>query len=163
MKIIINDEAFLNKGFSISTDKTLLDFDMIYNYLDKESYWAKGIPVERLKNAIEHSICFGVYHHKKQIGFARVITDQATFAYIADVFILSEYRKQGLSKWLIQTIRNYPLLQGLRRWSLATADAHGLYSQFDFVSISNADRWMEILTPYQAQKKDDDELKKANF
>ncbi|HTK20887.1 MAG TPA: GNAT family N-acetyltransferase [Mucilaginibacter sp.] len=163
MKTIMNDEVFLEKGFLISTDKTLLDLGVIYNYLDKESYWAKGIAVERLKTAIEHSICFGVYHHKKQIGFARVITDQATFAYIADVFILSEYRKQGLSKWLIQTIRTYPVLQGLRRWMLATADAHGLYSQFDFAAITNADRWMEIFTPYQILKKDEDEPKEADI
>ncbi|WP_255547532.1 GNAT family N-acetyltransferase [Mucilaginibacter sp. dw_454] len=93
MKVIMNDQAFLDKGFLVSTDKSLLDFNVIYSYLDKESYWAKGIPVEKLKKAIEHSICFGVYHDKKQIGFARAITDQAVFAYIADVFILPEFRK----------------------------------------------------------------------
>lgn len=163
MKTIMNNQAFLDKGFLISTNKALLDFDVIYNYLDKESYWATGIPVDTLKTAIEHSVCFGVYHYKKQIGFGRVITDQATFAYIADVFILHEYRKQGLSKWLVQTIRNYPVLQGLRRWSLATADAHGLYRQFDFVGISNADRWMEIFTPYQVLKKNNDEPKEADI
>jgi len=163
MKTIMNDQAFLNKGFTISTDRSLLDFDVIHRYLDQESYWSKGIPVEKLKTAIEHSICFGVYHNKTQVGFARVITDEATFAYIADVFVLPQFRKQGLSKWLIQTIRNYPVLQGLRRWSLATADAHGLYTQFGFTVISGPDRWMEIFTPYQTPKKDSDEPKKANI
>ncbi|HEY9535652.1 MAG TPA: GNAT family N-acetyltransferase [Mucilaginibacter sp.] len=165
MKVLMNDKAFVDKGFSISTDKSLLDFDVIYNYLDKESYWAKGIAVEKLKTAIEHSICFGVYHQKAQVGFARVITDQATFAYIADVFILPDFRKKGLSKWLIQTIRTYPLFQGgIRRWVLATADAHGLYSQFGFTAIAGADRWMEIFTPYQqVLKKDDNEPKEADI
>lgn len=160
----MNDQAFLDKGFSISTDKNLLDFDVIYTYLNQESYWAKGIAEDKLKTAIQHSISFGVYHQKAQIGFARVITDQATFAYIADVFILPGFRKQGLSKWLMQTIRSYPLLQGcIRRWVLATADAHGLYKQFGFTTIANPDRWMEIFTPYQVLKKDDNEPKKADI
>jgi len=164
MKIIMNDQTFLGKGFLISTDKNLLDFNIIYNYLNNDSYWAKGITVEKLKTAIEHSICFGVYHQKVQVGFARVITDQATFAYIADVFILPDFRKQGLSKWLIQTIRTYPLLRGgIRRWVLATADAHGLYSQFGFTTIASPDRWMEIFTPYQVLKKDNDEPKEADI
>lgn len=149
MHVIMNDKAFLKKGFIISTDKALLDFDLIFHYLDQESYWAKGIPPEKVKKSIEGSMCFGVYHHKKQIGFARVISDNATFAYLCDVFVSSEYRKQGLSKWLIQTIVNHPDLQGLRRWSLATADAHGLYKQFGFTELSKPANWMEIYTPYQ--------------
>jgi len=148
MSVIMNDDHFLKKGFSISTDKNLLDFDTIYHYLDQESYWAKGIQPERLQRAIANSICFGVYHKKKQIGFARVITDEATFAYLADVFILGQYRKQGLSKWLMQTIMQHPDLQGLRRWSLATADAHGLYTQFGFTPVNNPERWMHIFNPY---------------
>ena len=164
MKVLMNDQSFLDKGFSISTDKALLDFNVIYNYLNNESYWAKGITVEKLKTAIEHSICFGVYYQKAQIGFARAITDRATFAYIADVFILPGFRKQGLSKWLIQTIRTYPSLQeGIRRWVLATADAHGLYSQFGFTTIASPDRWMEIFTPYQVLNKDDDEPKETDI
>jgi GNAT superfamily N-acetyltransferase len=147
MRVIMNDDAFLKKGFIVSTDKDLLDFDTIYNYLNEESYWAKGIPVETLKRAIENSVCFGIYQQNKQAGFARVITDKATFAYICDVFILSEYRKNGLSKWLVQNIVSYPEFKGLRRWSLATADAHGLYSQFGFTQISKPDRWMEIYQP----------------
>ncbi|GAB3904528.1 GNAT family N-acetyltransferase [Mucilaginibacter boryungensis] len=151
MKVIINDEAYHKKGFSISTDQNLLDFDTIYHYLDKESYWAKGIPADRLRIAIVNSMCFGVYHYDKQIGFARIISDKATFAYLADVFVLNEYRGQGLSKWLMQTIREHPDLQGLRRWSLATADAHGLYQQFGFTVITNPERWMEIFSPYLTQ------------
>lgn len=149
-KVIMNDDSFAKKGFSISTDKALLDFDVIYNYLDKESYWAKGIPPEKLRKSIDNAMCFGVYHYKKQVGFAKVVTDKATFAYLADVFIVEEYRGLGLSKWLIQTIVNHDELQGLRRWSLATADAHGLYAQFGFSPISCPERWMEIFTPYQS-------------
>lgn len=147
--VIVNDSHFTAKGFLISTDKELLDFNVIYHYLDQESYWAKGIPAERLQRAIDNSMCFGVYHQKKQIGFARVITDKATFAYLADVFVLDQYRKQGLSKWLMQTITQHPDLQGMRRWSLATADAHGLYAQFGFTTLTNPHRWMEVYQPYQ--------------
>ncbi len=147
MRAIMNDDAFLKRGFIISTDKNLLDFEAIYTYLDRDSYWAKGIPVETLKKAIENSICFGVYQQNKQAAFARVVTDKATFAYICDVFVLPDFRGDGLSKWLIQTIIAYPELRGLRRWSLATADAHGLYSQFGFTQISRPDRWMEIYQP----------------
>jgi len=146
--VIINDDHFINKGFSISTDKILLNFEMIYHYLDQESYWAKGIPKDRLQRAIDNSMCFGVYHKKDQIGFARVITDKATFAYLADVFILNSYRKQGLSKWLVQTIVEHSDLQGLRRLSLATSDAHGLYAQFGFTPITSPENWMQIFKPY---------------
>jgi GNAT superfamily N-acetyltransferase len=148
MKVIMNDKAFIEKGFSISTDKSLIDFETVYNYLANDSYWARGITAEMLKKAIGNSICFGIYLGSKQAGFTRVVTDKATFAYICDVFILPDYRRLGLSKWLMQTIKQYPDFQGLRRWSLATADAHGLYKQFGFTAISRPDRWMEIFTPY---------------
>ena len=124
--------------------QNLLNMSIFYNYLDKQSYWAKGIPIEKLKSAIENSICFGVYYHKNQIGFARVITDKATFAYIADVFILPEFRKKGLSKWLMQTIMAHPELQGLRRWLLLTKDAHGLYKQYGWQTIAHPEKCMEI-------------------
>jgi GNAT superfamily N-acetyltransferase len=149
MKVIMNDDSFLEKGFIISTDKSLIDFETVYNYLNDESYWAKGVTAERMKKAIENSMCFGVYHHGKQVGFTRVITDKATFAYICDVFVLADYRHIGLSKWLMQTIMQHPELQGLRRWSLATADAHGLYQQFGFTALSRPESWMEIFTPYK--------------
>jgi GNAT superfamily N-acetyltransferase len=148
MHVIMNDDVFMKKGFNISTDKSLLDFEMIYKYLSEDSYWAKGIPAERLKKAIENSFCFGVYQQNKQVGLARVVTDKASFAYICDVFVLPEHRGLGLSKWLIQTITEHPELQGLRRWSLATADAHGLYSQFGFTPLSRPENWMEKFKPY---------------
>ncbi|WP_454802609.1 GNAT family N-acetyltransferase [Mucilaginibacter phyllosphaerae] len=146
----MNDEAFINKGYKISTDLSLLDFDTIFNYLDQQSYWAKGMPPQKLKKALEHSICFGVYKDGAQAGFARVVTDKATFAYLCDVFILPENQGIGLSKWLMQTIMAHPDLQGLRRWALATLDAHGLYKQFGFDVINNPGSWMQIFTPYKA-------------
>jgi GNAT superfamily N-acetyltransferase len=148
-KSFMNDAVFIKNEFHISTDKDLLDFEVIYNYLNKESYWSQGIPEVTLRTAIKNSMCFGVYKQDKQAGLARVVTDKATFAYICDVFILQDYRGFGLSKWLMQTIVNHPELQGLRRWSLATADAHGLYKQFGFNEIIRPDRWMEIFTPYK--------------
>jgi GNAT superfamily N-acetyltransferase len=156
MRTYINDDVLIKKGFSISNDHGLLDFEVIYKYLSEDSYWAKGIDAERVRKAIENSMCFGVYKQNEQIGLARVITDEATFAYICDVFILEEFRGQGLSKWLIQSIIEHPDLQGLRRWSLATLDAHGLYSQFGFTQISRPERWMEIYRPYQLADKEDE-------
>ena len=147
-KVIMNDDAFLKKGFLISTDKTLLDISMVHYFLDQLSYWGKGISLKTVETLVQNSLCFGVYQHEKQVGFARVITDQATFAYLCDVFILPEYRKSGLSKWLVQTVRNYPGLQNLRRFVLATSDAHQLYGQFGFNPLKNHDRWMEIFQPY---------------
>jgi len=148
MTTFMDDKPFIEKGFMISTDKKLLDIELIYSYLNNDSYWAQGIPRQKLENAIENSMCFGVYGHTTFAGFARVITDKATFAYLCDVFILPEFRKKDLSKWLMQTIVKHPDLQGLRRWSLATADAHGLYAQFGFSQISKPENWMEIFTPY---------------
>lgn len=147
MRSIMNDAVFINKGYQISTDKNLLDFDVIHKYLSEDSYWAKDMPVEALKKVIANSVCFGVFYAQQQIGFASVITDKATFAYIGNVFVLPDFRGQSLSKWLMQTIMAHPELQGLRRWSLATADAHGLYKQFGFKEISRPDRWMEIHNP----------------
>lgn len=149
------DNFDLNKlqqeGYIISTDQQLIDFEAVYNFLAYQSYWAKGMPAEKLQKAISNSLCFGVYQYESQVGFARVITDRATFAYVCDVFILEDHRGKGLSKWLIKTIREHPGLQGLRRWSLATADAHGLYKQFGFSPLTNTGRWMEIFSPYEAQ------------
>jgi N-acetylglutamate synthase-like GNAT family acetyltransferase len=145
----MNYNELIQQGYSISTDKNLLDVDVIFNYLNGESYWAQGITRQTLTKAIDNAMCFGVYHDKKQIGFAKVVTDKATFAYLADVFILEQYREIGLSKWLIQTIKQHPDLQGLRRWMLATADAHGLYAQFGFEPVNNPERWMQIFSPYK--------------
>lgn len=155
MKGILNDSFFHEKGYQISTDKALLEFDVIYNYLDGQSYWAKGIPIERLHRAIDNALCFGIYHKQQQVGFARIISDYATFAYLADVFVLEEHRGLGLSKWLVQTIVNHPDLQGLRRWSLATLDAHALYAQFGFQPVSKPELWMEIYNPYPVPQKEE--------
>lgn len=144
-------QKLADEGYFISTDQQLINFDEVYNFLENESYWSKGVTKERLRRAISNSLCFGIYKNGKQAALARVITDKATFAYICDVFVLQEHRGKGLSKWLIQTIRQHQDLQGVRRWSLATADAHGLYAQYGFVPLTQTDRWMEIFTPYKAQ------------
>jgi GNAT superfamily N-acetyltransferase len=133
--------------FEINTDKSMLDVDVIHRFLSEESYWAQTRTLEQTKTAIENSLCFGVYHGGRQIGFARVVSDFATFAYVGDVFILSEFRGRGLSKRLMETIVAHPNLQGLRRWLLATRDAHGLYEQFELSSLKFPDRWMERTAP----------------
>jgi GNAT superfamily N-acetyltransferase len=132
--------------FTISSDPSKLDVQLIHSFLTN-SYWARNIPLPVVQAAIENSLCFGVYHHDKQVGFARVITDYATFAYLADVFIVEDYRGRALSKWLIQTILAHPNLQGLRRWLLATRDAHTLYSQFGFGPLKAPERWMDLHDP----------------
>jgi len=150
-KVIINDAFFLTKGFSISADKSLLNLNYTYEFLTQQSYWAKNLPFDKFQTSIENSTCFGVYHHQKQIGFARVISDNSTFAYLADVFIDTNYRKQSLSKWLLQSILKHPNYTGLRRWLLATADAHGLYQQFGFESLNQPERFMQLFKPYPAK------------
>jgi GNAT superfamily N-acetyltransferase len=132
-------------GYSISTDPTRLDLRLVHAYLANESYWAAGIPLQIFLKSIENSLCFGVYHQDQQVGFARVISDYATFAYLGDVFILEGHRHQGCGKWLMECIVGHPQLQGLRRWMLATQDAHGLYAQFGFKPLENPDSLMEIV------------------
>ncbi len=131
--------------FLISTDRGRLDLDVIHDFLTN-CYWAKGIAREVVVRSIEHSLCFGVYDGGGvQVGFARVVSDLATFAYIADVFVLESHRGQGLGKLLLECIMQHPQLQGLRRWTLSTLDAHGLYSQFGFTPPKWPERYMEIL------------------
>lgn len=143
----ISESRELRRGeFVVSTDRARLDVDVIHAFLT-DCYWAKGIPKEVVARSIEHSLCFGIYRGDRQAGFARVISDYATFAYIADVFVLEEYRGHGLGKWLMQCITQHPRLQGLRRWSLVTRDAHGLYEQYGFRELQAPARWMEILDP----------------
>ncbi|GAD79186.1 GNAT family N-acetyltransferase [Vibrio ezurae] len=135
------------QGFRISTDNDELDFDVIYHFIS-ESYWAKGVPKHTLLKALSNSFCFGLFDNSgAQVGFARLITDKATFAYLADVFVLESHRGQGLSKWLVQTILEHPDLQGLRRIMLATKDAHGLYCQYGFEAIVNPEMLMQIWHP----------------
>ena len=133
--------------FEISTDKSRLDVEIIHRFLAEESYWANTRTPEQTRTAIEHSICFGVYQGDRQIGFARVVSDQATFAYVGDVFVLDEFRGHGIGKKLMEVIIADPRLQNLRRWILATRDAHGLYEQFDFSGLRHPDRWMEKTAP----------------
>ena len=133
-------------GFTVSTDPALIDLDMVHGYLTT-SYWAEGVTKDLMHNAIEHSLNFGLYEGKRQIGFARVITDRATYAYLADVFILEPYRGRGFSKWIMQCVISHPELQGLRRWGLVTRDAHGLYKQFGFTPLKNPERFMELHRP----------------
>jgi GNAT superfamily N-acetyltransferase len=136
-----------NGEFTISTDQNRLQIDVIHKYLSEESYWAKERTREQTETAIKNSLSFGVYKGENQIGFARVVTDYATFAYLGDVFILEEFRGQGLSKWLMETIINHPDLQGFRRWILATKDAHALYEKFGFAELRFLMRWMEKTAP----------------
>lgn len=138
--------------FLISTDSSKLDVKLIHNYLCNESYWSKGILFEVFKRSIDNSICFGLYENNKQIGFARVVTDKATFAYLGDVFILESYRGKGLSKWLMECIMKHPELQGFRRWILLTRDAHELYRKYGFKDIEKPQRYME-LTNHDVYKK----------
>jgi GNAT superfamily N-acetyltransferase len=148
------DKMNFTKGrFYISTEKGKMDIDLIHSFLTK-SYWAEGISKEIISRSIEGALCFGVFENDKQVGFARMITDRATFAYLADVFIIEEYRGLGLSKWLMEVIMSHPDLQGLRRMMLATRDAHELYKKFGFTSLNNVDRWMHIHYPdvYKAIK-----------
>ena len=136
-----------NDEFEISTDRSRLQFDVIQKFLADDSYWAQNRTTEQTRTAIENSICFGLYHGQRQIGFARVVSDHATFAYLGDVFVLNEYRGRALGKWLMETIIAHPDLQGLRRWTLATRDAHGLYEQYGFGTLVHPERWMERTAP----------------
>jgi GNAT superfamily N-acetyltransferase len=131
-------------NYIISTDRGKLDVNYIHYFLSKESYWAKNIPIELVNTSIEGSLCFGVYHQGKQIGFARVITDYATFGYLADVFIDKNYRGKGLSKELMKFIMEQEVIKKLRRFMLATLDAHSLYAQFGFESQVGNKRLMSI-------------------
>jgi N-acetylglutamate synthase-like GNAT family acetyltransferase len=137
-----------NGEYFISTDKSLLDIAFVHAYLTR-SYWAEGIPYETVERSVKGAVCFAIYREEngKQIGFARLITDETTFAYLADVFIDEAYRGKGLSKWLMKVIMESDSVQGLRRLMLATRDAHGLYAQFGFSPLTNTDRWMHIHYP----------------
>ena len=132
--------------YDISTDPSRLQLDTIHAYLTR-SYWSPGVPKDVVARGIANSLCFGIYQGEAQLGFARVITDKASFAYLADVYVLEEHRGQGLSKRLLEQILAHPDLQGLRRVLLATADAHGLYAQFGFKALAAPDRMMEIRNP----------------
>jgi GNAT superfamily N-acetyltransferase len=134
------------KEFELSTDRKRLQPEIIHGFL-KQSYWAAGRSTEVMLRSIEHSLPFGIFLQERQIGFARIVTDYSTFAWIADVFVDEEFRGRGVSKWLMESILAHPELQRLRRWVLATRDAHELYSRFGFIPLQSPDRWMEIYDP----------------
>jgi GNAT superfamily N-acetyltransferase len=135
-------------GYRISSDADAMDLDAIHAYLSG-SYWAQGIPRAVVAKAISGSPCFGVFNEQDeaQVGFARVVTDRATFAYLCDVYVLEEHRGRGLAAWLIEAIVSHPDLQGRRRFVLATRDAHGLYEKFGFVPLARPEIFMEINRP----------------
>ena len=141
---------FHRPPYRISTDKAELDLGAIHTFL-AESYWARGIPLHQVEKSIQHSLCFGLYEGNKQIGFARVITDYATFGYLGDVYVLESARGLGLGKWLMECVMDHPDLQGFRRWNLATRNAHGLYARHGFRPLENPRNYMEITVqnPYQ--------------
>ena len=144
MREMSNDtDTWFSEGYEITTERDRIDVSAVHRYLSEHSYWAKNIPLEIVERAIQHSLCFAVLHGDQLAGFARVTSDRATVAYLGDVFILPAHRGKGLSKWLMESISAHPQLQGLRRWMLATADAHGLYAQFGFTPLKAPARWME--------------------
>jgi len=130
--------------YVVSTDRSRIDIAAVHAFLAR-SYWSPGIPEDVVRRGIAGAICFGIYHGGDQVGFARVITDQATYAYLSDVYVLEAHRGRGLSKWLMEVIMSHPSLQGLRRFALSTRDAHGLYQQFGFELVANPERQMEIM------------------
>jgi GNAT superfamily N-acetyltransferase len=132
--------------YQMSTDRQRIDIAAVHAFLT-QSYWSPGIPRGVVERAIENSLCFGVYLGAQQVGFARVITDKATFAYLADVFIIESHRGKGLSTWLMEFVTAHEELQGLRRFLLATKDAHALYAKFGFEALGNPSRIMENLKP----------------
>lgn len=143
----MNYHEWTRDEFTISTDRERLQIEAIYKFLTEESYWAQTRTKDETIRAIKNSLPFGVYKGENQIGFARVVTDYATFAYLGDVYILKEFRGHGLSKWLMATIVDHPDLQGFRRWILATKDAHTLYEKFGFHALVHPERWMEKPAP----------------
>lgn len=130
----------------ISTERDELRMDVVHAFLAR-SYWARGIPREVVERSLQNSLCFGVYEHREQVGFARVVTDYATFGYLSDVFIVGSRRGLGLGKWLMDCVVAHPELQGFRKWLLATADAHGLYAQYGFSPLRRPETFMEIDRP----------------
>lgn len=150
----VPDREWQRGEYTISTDSKRLDLSVIHDFISNQSYWAQGRAIETVKRALDNSLNFGLYKSDQQIGFARVVTDYATFAWIADVFVLPEERGRGLSKWLIEVILSHPELQGFRRWVLATKDAHSLYARFGFIALHRPERWMERPDPNMQESPD---------
>jgi GNAT superfamily N-acetyltransferase len=132
--------------YTISTEPGRLDLAAMHRFLST-SYWSPGLPMDVLKRAVAGSLCFGLYRGSEQVGFARVITDRATFAYLCDVYVLEAHRGRGLGRWLMEVVTAHPALHGLRRFVLVTRDAHGLYSQFGFRPLARPEGYMEVHRP----------------
>jgi GNAT superfamily N-acetyltransferase len=147
-------ESWKRDDYTISTDRSRLDIDLIHNFLSSNSYWASGRAREVVERSIENSLPFGIYRGTAQVGFARIVTDYATFAWVADVFVLPEHRGRGLSKWLMEIIIAHSQLQGFRRWVLSTKDAHELYERFGFMKLHRPERWMERCDPKMQETPD---------
>ena len=147
-------ETWQRDDYQISTDRSRLNVELIHDFLSNTSYWATGRSLEVVHCSIDNSLCFGIYQSSDQVGFARVVTDYATFAWIADVFVLPEHRGRGLSKWLMEVMIAHPELQGFRRWVLATRDAHGVYEPFGFIKLHRPERWMERPDPNMKESPD---------
>jgi len=147
-------ETWERDGYVISTDRSRLNIALIHDFLSKTSYWAIDRARDVVERSIDNSLSFGVYKGNDQVGFARVVTDYATFAWIADVFVLPEHRGQGLSKWLMDVMLSHSQLQGFRRWVLATKDAHGLYEHYGFIPLHRPERWMERPDPNMQESPD---------
>jgi len=147
-------ETWHRDEYEISTDPSRLNIDLIHDFLSNNSYWAAGRARDVVERSIENSLPFGIYKGSVQIGFARVVTDYATFAWVADLFVLAEHRERGLSKWLMDVIIAHPQLQGFRRWVLSTKDAHGLYERFGFMKLHRPERWMERPDPNMKESPD---------
>jgi GNAT superfamily N-acetyltransferase len=130
--------------YTISTDRARIDVAAVHDFLSK-TYWSPGIPEDVVRRGIAGALCFGIYHGRDQVGFARVITDRATYAYLSDVYVLEAHRGRGLAKWMMELVMAHPSLQGLRRFALSTRDAHALYEQFGFQIVANPERQMEIM------------------
>jgi ribosomal protein S18 acetylase RimI-like enzyme len=133
-------------GYTVSTDRSRLDLTAMHRFLST-SYWSPGLPLEVLTRAVAGSLCFGLYDGREQVGFARVITDRATFAYLCDVYVLEGHRGRGLGRWLLEIVARHPFLQGLRRFVLVTRDAHGLYERFGFRPLARPEGYMELHRP----------------
>jgi GNAT superfamily N-acetyltransferase len=133
-------------GYTISTDRRRLDLAGMHRFL-ASSYWSPGLPFDVLTRAVAGSLCFGLYHNREQVGFARVVTDSATFAYLCDVYLLPEHRGRGLGGWLMDAVVGHPALQGLRRFVLVTRDAHRLYERFGFRPLARPEGYMEVHQP----------------
>ena len=147
-------ESWERGDYLISTDRSRLDVELIHDFLSRTSYWASGRTLDVVQRSIENSLAFGIYMENHQVGFARVVTDYATFAWVADVFVLPEHRGRGLSKWLMEVMLSHARLQGFRRWVLATKDAHELYARFGFIPLHRPERWMERPDPNMLESPD---------